>query len=247
MIDPNELHAFADGELDSQRADQIRRLLATSEPHRREYDSIVAMKQAIRTQVVVIESRECWQSCRVRITELDRTRRTERFVGRYSWAICGVFFAVIVAGGLQTRNSNNDSVSVSDMSRIATTLAAPQAPPAQDAARERWLDALLGAARQSVDPNRLSIDGYASGQLDMRPVSVFYLHDLEGRVTLMVMPGNLDLEGSRPVQTDGRFKAGHLGGQNCVVWADGRNTWTLVADRGYEDLVRTASGLRGGN
>lgn len=244
MIDPNELHALADGELSAERSEELRQMLQRSEVHRRQLESIVALKTVIRSQSANLEVGDAWVACRARIKELDRAKATERIVGRYSWALCGVFFVAIVAGGFANRNVHRNSVSVSDFSRIATTIAPAQQPPAQDAARERWLDSLLGAARRSVDPNRLEIVGYAMGELDMRPVTAFYLKDHLGRVALLAMPGNLDLQGSQPLSKDGRFKVGHLGGQNCVVWSDGEHTWTVVGNRGYEDLVRTASILQ---
>lgn len=246
MIDPIELHAFADGELSAEREAVLRKQLAESPQAQAELQSILALKKALREKCLAAECRQEWSACIGRLNELDRSRRAERFVGRYAWALCGVFLITILAGGLTSRNGRSDSVSMSDISRIATTLAPSRTPPMQDEARERWLDELLGQARKSVDPNRVRILGYSGGELDGRPVNVFSLQDGRGKFALLVMPGVFNLEGTQELPQDRGFKLGHLQGLNCVVWTDGHNTLAVVGKRTYEDLVQVATGLQQG-
>jgi anti-sigma factor RsiW len=246
MIDPIELHAFADGELSSAREAVLRKQLAESPQAQAELQSILALKKALREKCIATECRLEWAGCVGRLNELDRARRAERFVGRYAWALCGVFLITILAGGLTSRNDGPESVSMSDISRIATTLAPSRTPPVQDEARERWLDDLLGQARKSVDPNRVRILGYSGGQLDGRPVNVFSLQDGHGKFALLVLPGVYNLEGTQELPQDQAFKLGHLQGLNCVVWTDGRNTLSVVGKRTHEDLIQVATGLQQG-
>lgn len=246
MIDPRDLHALADGELSSEEERLLRKQLAESPQAQAELQSIQALKHALRSKCLASDCGQEWLLCVGRLNEIDRSRRAERFVGRYAWALCGVFLVTILAGGLTNRNGRSDSVSMSDISRIATTLAPSRTPPAQDAARERWLDDLLGQARQSVDPNRVRILGYSDGQLDGRPVTFFSLLDGKGKFALLVMPGVVNLEGTRDLPQDQVFKLGHLQGLNCVVWTDGRNTLAVVAKRTHEDLIQVATGLQQG-
>jgi hypothetical protein len=241
MIDPIELHRLADGDVSAEESAVLRDRLQASPNDMREYESIVTLKRAMVQYVKPVDSKEAWKACRLRIRDLERARSTERIVTRYAWALCGVFFIAIVGGGLANRARTDQAVSISDISRIATTLAPPRTPPKKDAARERWLDDLLGQARRSVDPNRLEIVQYANGQLDGRPVTAFYLQDTTGRLTLLAMPGAFSLQGAPALPADRTFKLGHLQGLNCVVWSDGKDTWCLVANRDYEDLVNTAS------
>lgn len=246
MIDPKDLHALADGELSSQEEARVRRLLADSPQAQAELESIQALKHALRSKCTSTQCSQEWLLCVGRLNEIDRSRRAERFVGRYAWALCGVFLVTILAGGITNRNDRSDSVSMSDLSRIATTLAPARTPPVQDAARERWLDDLLGQARKSVDPNRVRILGYSDGQLDGRPVTMFSLLDGKGKFALMVMPGVVNLEGTQDLPREQVFKLGHLQGLNCVVWTDGRNTLAVVAKRTHEDLIEVATGLQQG-
>jgi anti-sigma factor RsiW len=246
MIDPIELHAFADGELSAEREAVLRKQLAESPQAQAELQSILALKKALRDKCLATDCKQEWSMCIGRLNELDRSRRAERFVGRYAWALCGVFLLTILGGGLTSRNDRTDSVSMSDISRIATTLAPSRTPPVQDAARERWLDDLLGQARKSVDPNRVRILGYSDGQLDGRPVTSFSLEDGKGKFALLVMPGVFNLEGTRELRPDQDFKLGHLQGLNCVVWTDGRNTLAVVGKRNHEDLIQVATGLQQG-
>ncbi|MGV3614821.1 MAG: anti-sigma factor family protein [Fimbriimonas sp.] len=247
MIDPIELHALADGELTPAQAEALRKQVEASPAAQAELQSIMALKRVLRDRVAATDCGDEWRACVGRLNELDRARRAEKFVGRYAWGLCGVFLLTILAGGLTTRNNRSDSVSMSDISRIATTLAPQRTPPALNAARERWLDGLLGQARQSVDPNRVQILGYSDGQLDGRPVTVFSLQDVSGKFTLLVMPGVLNLEGTKELPRDQVFKLGHLQGMNCVVWTDGRNTLAVVANRNHEDLIQVATSLQRAN
>jgi anti-sigma factor RsiW len=244
MIDLNELHAYADGELTPEEAAALQTRLQTSPEAQAHLDAILALKRALREKVAAVDCRAEWRGCVGRLNELDRTRRVERFVGRYAWAVCGVFLITILAGGLTNRTGRSDSVSMSDISRIVTTLAPRRTPPALDAARERWLDELLGQARQSVDPQRMQILGYADGHLDGRRVTTFSIRDANGDFALLVMPGVLNLEGTAALPQDQVFKLGHLQGLNCVAWTDGNNTLAVVADRTYEELVQVATSLQ---
>ena len=243
MIDPIELNALADGELSPKEAEALRRRLEASPEDLAAYDSIVRVKQLLSTHSERVECRTEWKACVGRLDELDRTRRAERFVGRYAWVLCGVFFLAITAGGLTSRDRKSDSVTVSDLSRVATILNPRQTPPIQNEAREKLLDDLLGEARQSVDPRRMDIVGYSAGHLDGRPVTAFTLRDPNGTFGLLVLPGVLDLEGTAPL-SDRAYKMGHLQGLNCIAWTDGQSTFSVVGDRAYEDLVAVATALQ---
>lgn len=241
MIDPIELHALADGELTAIAAAELKRRLAASPADQAHYESIVALKKSLG-RLTVIECRTEWKGCVKRLNEMDRSRRVEHFASRYAWALCGVFFVAIVAGGTLSRNKLRDTVTMADFSRIATTIAPMQTPP-KDIQRERWLDNLLGQARQSVDPRRMKILGYANGHLDGRPVTTFALRDATGTFSLLVLPGSASLEGDSQLEAAKGFKLGHLMGVNCVAWTDGRNTFAAVADRSFEELVQVATNV----
>lgn len=243
MIDPMELHALADGELSPSEAADLHRRLAASPDAQAELQSIMALKRALRDKVTVIDCRSEWKACLSRIDEIDRTRKVERFVGRYAWALCGALFLVIAAGGLQKRSGSTASVNTADLSRVVTSLSPRRVPPAQSEAREQWLNEIMGQARQSADPTRMEILGYSDGQLDGRPVTCLSLRDAVGDLALFVMPGVVNIEGKTDQQNP-TFRFSHLQGLNCVSWTDGRYTLALVSGRSFDDIAQAAERLR---
>lgn len=244
MIDPIELNALADGQMTPDEAKAMQAALRGHPASSAEYQSILMVKRLLKERTPEIEYRDSWRICVGRLDELDRSRRAESLVTRYAWAFCGVFLIAILVGGMNKRATRSETVNIADLSRIVTSLAPSRTPPpAADAARNRWLDQLLGQARRSVDPNRMEIIGYAYGTLDDRPVTHFALRDSSGPLALLVIPGTVPDQSSQPEKV---FRLGHLQGMNCVVWTDNNVTLAVVGDRTHQDLVRAAVMLQGG-
>lgn len=240
MIDPIELHALADKELTPEREAALRRELAASPESQIELQAIVTVKQILNEKSVRLECRSEWKACVSRMNEMDRTRKVERFVsGKTAWGLAGGLFAFIVVAGLVGHGPDNASIHSADLARIAASMG-----PSQDArqtAQNKQLDNLLGQAKRSIDPDRLTILSTAFGEADGRPVTRITMRDASGDMALIVVPDVLQLDGLGEVQRDHSFRVSHIGRMNCVAWTDGRSTLILVADRGYEDLVTAAS------
>lgn len=244
MIDPIELNALADGQLTSEEANRVRSAMEADSKARVEYAAIVLVKRIVREKTSAPEHHDAWRACVGRLDELDRSKRAETLVTKYAWAFCGVFLVAILVGGMNKRATHSDTVNIADLSRIVTSLTPRKSPPpAAEAARNRWLDQLLGQARRSVDPNRMEIIGYTNGTLDDRPVTHFALRDSSGPLALLVIPGTV---GNKDPQGEKVFHLGHLQGMNCVVWTDRNVTLAVVADRTHQELVRAAVLLQGG-
>jgi hypothetical protein len=241
MIDPLELHAYVDGELGKEEQARIRQQLDKDPESLREVERIRNLKQALRTHVAAPDCRSEWNRCSARIKELQKTRRTERFVTRNAWALCGVFFLAIVAGGYLNRSTANGStVQNADLARMVATLAPVGGPRSQAPHEvELWMDSMLGQARQSIASSRLDIRGAATGMVDGRRITRLACTDAKGDFSLVVVDGILDAS-NLPSHSDPRFKIAKIQGVNCVLWTDGRSTLCLVADRSYDDLVKLA-------
>jgi len=243
MIDPIELHALADGELGAAEKKRLERLVAESPIDAAEYEAILNLKAVLHTKVEPVGDCQLqWKACVGRLNEMDKTRRIERFVGRYAWGVCGAFALAIVGSGFLKRANPSTQVQSADLARVVATLNPSPEPPSPDQqARDRWLDALLGQARQSIDPNRLQIRSAATGELDGRPVTRLALRDPIGDMALLVIPDVLNFDGMGEMTGKQGYRLGRIEGMNCVAWSDGRNSLVLIADRSHEDLATIAS------
>jgi hypothetical protein len=241
MIDPIELHALADKELTSEREEALRKELALSPESQVELEAILTVKRVLSEKTSPVHCRAEWKACVSRLNEMDRTRKVERLVsGRTAWGLAGGLFALILVAGMVNHGPDNANVHSADLARIVTSLG-----PSRDARNviesNQQLDSLLAEAKRSIDPNRLTILSSAFGEADGRPVTRLTLRDASGDLALVMVPDVLKLDGLGEVQRDHSFRLGHIGRMNCVAWTDGPYTLMLVAERGYEDLVTTAS------
>jgi anti-sigma factor RsiW len=242
MIDPLELHAYADGELERESEERIRRQLQSDPDSSAEVSSIQSLKGVV-ARLEAVECRREWKACVGRLDELDKIRRTESFVGRYAWALCGVIFLFILAGGITTRLAPSTSMASSDLARAVASLGPTSRPSSQQPAEVRqWLDRLVGRASDLISPEGLVVLGANSGEVDGYRVSQIELRDNAGDLALVVINADMTL-GDMPSTTDARFRAGQLQGVNCLAWNDGGYTLVLAANRPYDQLAEAAKNI----
>jgi hypothetical protein len=240
MIDPLELHAYADGQLNQADEARVSQMLKQDAASRAEFESIVSLKKALQARCKPVECASEWKACLGRLDELDKSRRTESFVGRYAWGLCGAFFLFILAGGLFNRMRPAGEMQPADVARAAATLS-PAAGPRSQEPREvaQYLDNLVGEASRTIAPERLRIVDGATGEVNGHRVAKLGLRDGEGELALIVINGQLDLSKLEDAP-DPRLKEGKFLGTNSVAWVDQTgNTLILAGDRSYEELADT--------
>ena len=243
MIDPLELHAYADGELDKQGEARVRKLLESDAATQAELECIQNLKSSLKQHCQGVECEKTWQACVGRLNELDKTRRTESFVGRYAWALCGVFLLFILAGGVTSRLRPGGNMASPDLARAVASLGQINRPSTQQPeAVRQWLDSLVGRASALVSPDRITVEGAATGEIDGHRVVKMWLRDNVGELALLAVNSRLDMQNMTP-SSDRRFMAGKVQGVNCVAWTDGSLAVALVADRSYDELVKAASNI----
>ncbi|HSI72038.1 MAG TPA: hypothetical protein VK934_02580 [Fimbriimonas sp.] len=242
MIDPVELHAYADGELDKASAEHVRRQLQSDPASSAEVASIKSFK-GMMSRVESVECQSEWKACVGRLDELDKVRRTEGFVTRYAWALCGVIFLFILAGGITTRLAPSTSIASSDLARAVASLGPTSKPTSQQPKEVReWLDRLVGRASDLISPTGLVVLGANTGEIDGHRVSQIELRDNAGDLALVVINKDMTL-GDMPSTTDERFRAGQLQGVNCLAWNDEGYTLVLAANRPYAQLAEAAKNI----
>lgn len=240
MIDPLELHAYADGQLSNADRDRILRDLETDAVARAELDSIIALKAFVGRNAQPVECHDEWKACVGRLNELDKSRRTENFIGRYAWGLCGVFFLAIVMGGVMSRTGGSSSAQSADLARVVASLSPVSSPaPKEPAAMRRWLDELVGQAAASISPDRFDVVRSSTGEVDGHRAASIVIRDATGDMSLLMVNGMLSLD-NLPLSPDGQFRTCELQGAHCIAWHDRGNTLVLSGSRSYDDLVKVA-------
>jgi hypothetical protein len=242
MIDPVKLHALADGELSTEESQIIREQLLSCEESSRELSAIHNLKDCVREKSQVFTCETTLAASMKRVAELDRNRSVDSFVTRYAWGISGAFLALIAIGGVFNRNLNANRVQSSEIaSTIADLVPTPTRQAPAPTAYDRWLDNLIQQAKVSTDANRIEVRGYAFGELAGRRVVKVALRDVNGDLGLLVIPGNVTIEGMSDGVLNGSNITGMINGMNCVARNQGAQSIVLFGDRSFDQLSATLS------
>lgn len=106
MSDWLEIHALADNELDAESEAEARKAVEGSPAAASEYRSVQTVKETLASKAVQAEVSDAWKKCRGRLDEIDKTHRAESFVGRFSWALSGLFVVALVSTAIYNRTVN---------------------------------------------------------------------------------------------------------------------------------------------
>lgn len=242
-MDRLDLHAYVDGEATRDERRQYESDLADDPQARAEVANIHALKALVARGVTSSEELAAWRSCCRRLDELDRTKRIEGFVGRYSWALCAVFMFVILVGGVIKRG-NPSVVRTGEAAGYVSSMVGGFSRAPQDAAnRQAWMNEKLGVVQSLVQPDRLEVlDAAEKVDENGRRVACFRLADSRGLLALLVVTNANEVEGVRPM--DDSLCAGSMGDANCVVWSQSNISFFLIGPRDHDELARIAQTIR---
>lgn len=242
MINPLDLHGLADEQLSPEEAARVREALKSDPTAVVEFNSILNLKDFVKERAACYKSEETWVVCVGRLNELDRARRVEGFVHRYAWGVCAVLFLFVLTGRMMVRGVQGQTVQSADLFHGTSGLIPHQMPVSADAAaRDRWLDEVLGQAKQAIDTNRVAVVGGASGIWNGLKVSQLELVDNGGRLKLVIVPGLVNWQDTALMPGQPPVYAGVINGTNCVAWNSHGNSLLLVAQRPYDDLQSVAA------
>jgi hypothetical protein len=240
MIDPGELHAFADGQLDKADHDRISRELELDAVSRAEVDSIIAIKTFVGTHAKVISCSDEWQACRARLAEIDKVLKPESLITRFAWAICGVFFVAILAGGILNRTVGAGGRSGNgELAQIVASMTpAGSANTGEPRELRKWLDTMVGQAAASVDPQRLDVLNRSYAEFDGKRAVRLGLRDASGDLSLVVIDGDVNLE-ELPASNVEPYRTGQLQSTNFIAWHEHGDTFLLSGARPFDQLIQT--------
>lgn len=244
MSDRELLSAYADGEVNAAERAQIETLLSTDAAAAAHLTSIRQTKTFTAQFAKPIENEELWQTCCGRLTAIDKTKKIEGFVGKYSWALCAVFFLVIVAGGM-LRHFGANSLRTGQVASYVSALGGSWShAPAQPEMRRQWTEQQFQAIQNAVQPDRLVLTDTQQGFVDGHRLFCYRLADSQGLMDLVVVSNASAAEDGAPV--DG-VRGGNVNNASYVTWNQGDYAIFLLADasqRSPEELATVSETLR---
>ncbi len=233
-----DLHAYVDNQLTPEERASVKETVASSPEAQAEVAAVLNLKQLIADRAEKHTCEVTWKRCQSRLNEMDKARRTEYFVGRYAWAICGAFLGMILIGGQMNRNAGG--LGTSDVARYASLLdTRPTNSSTDSPALKRFRDTVLSPSGQGVDFSQPQFRAGYEFVDNGRLVQVLKLADANGMLTLFRVPGQKIGEGLDAIPGT-RFHAGMVGKVNCVAWEQGGALLLMAGPRTYDELKAAA-------
>jgi anti-sigma factor RsiW len=242
MIPRDELmSSLADGMLSADERAVAERKLADDPAARIEFEWAVLLKRSVGTHCRHVDASEEWEAAKARLDEIDRVKRAERFVGKYSWALCGVFLVAIVSAAAFNRGVSRPLGSA----HVAGLFSGLRVEPA--ASESQAMESVrrnLGEVPRPVAKLPGRVTHVACGYIDGRRAVRLSLEDGLGRMTFFSLQSTTSIDVLQ--QAEGDYKLGLLGGVPAVAWSDNGYLLILAGDRGTEALIRAAESMRSG-
>lgn len=239
MIDPLKLHAYADGEATHDEIAEIEARLSGCAASQAELEAIRSFKQGLGAHRLEIEYREVWTVCRGRLTEMDRARKTERFVGKYAWALATGIVGLVVLTGVARRGMASPSIGSADLAQIMSQIGPGKRSSTINPREAQIADAMLRRTRLAIENNGLQAVAVSEAVCDGMLVRRITLRDGAGQMALLDLPSEARFEGLEPVSGT-TMQAGQIDDLNCVVWTSGERKLVLVGEREPGELARVA-------
>lgn len=240
MSDYLDLHAMADGELDAAQQSAVRKRLEADNQCAAEFESIQRVKQ-ILGRCQTHDERAVYAGCMKRLDEIDASRKAERFVGKYAWALCAVFLMAIVGAAFVNRNFASKTLYPGDMARMLnglTTFGASATQPAKS-----WLREPMGQSQPKLSLEAVQVVGGAVGTYDARKVLRLNLQTEIGPAVLFAIENTGSVANMQPMDSSNLCQA-RVNSLNCVSWTMDGVAYMLFSERPFQDLKKLAERLR---
>lgn len=234
------MSALADGELagDELAAAQAMAAGDPSAANEREWAS--AMKGLLASLSAPEPPAGAWNACRARLEAIDRTRSTERFVGRYAWGLCAIFLVAILSAAAVNRMSGTRTLPSSNVAGLFTGLQ-PMGSQHPGQAAENVRRA-VGLAPNRIAQLDASVVDLAVGKVGQRRAAKLTLADKRGQFVMFVVSGAAAVEGLAK-QVDG-YRVGEINGKPAVSWVDSGCLLIATGNRDLDGLIEIARTVR---
>jgi hypothetical protein len=234
MIETSKLHEYVDGELSDAERKEVEAQLA----HCKESQAEVASIQNLKGVLSGVSNMECddvWNSCKSRLDAIDRVTRSGNFITKYSWGFVTAVAMIVLVGGGFARHAQANSV---DSSSLAGIFSNSRQTSPEKAIRNEQLDQLLKYADRNL--SKVNPVSYTAGTVNGFPAERYDLRDVQGNLSLIVLPQISSFEGMTP-NADGKYFYGQIeSNMNAVGWKVKGAALILVGPRDYNSLENVA-------
>lgn len=233
MIDLNLLHGYADGELTAAEKRAVEEKLAACQASQAELAAI----QSLKNHLMSAPSTTCndtWKACQNRLDGLDRVKKSENFITRYSWLMVTGVAMFVLAGGYVSRVSQAGSV---DSGSFAGVFSNSRSVTPEKQMRNAQLDAILRHADRQLQKVRLV--GQTSTEVNGQVVPRFELADSVGTMFLIALPPVTGFESMEKTPSN-YYRSSIDGDKNIVAWKTAQGAMILMGKRSHEALEVSA-------
>ncbi len=233
------VHGLADGQLSE--ADRVKalKLIQEDQQAHAEYQWAVYLKDAVPQACRPVADPVGWAQCKKRLAEYDRAKNTDRFVGKYSWALCLGVTALIGFAGIQSRINGSKELSGTQMSGLLGSFRPILSAITRNETPKSLIQKSFRDAPELFVPAGMRMRQFDEGIYEGRGAARLVLEDGAGTLAVIVIEnisGIEGLDGYRP----GIYVAGHLNNLPCVATQRGRFSVLLTGDRPIGKLVDVA-------
>ena len=233
------LHALVDEELFGEERARVLALVNDDAAYVARYAELSKLKSILATLPQANPDKGSWKNCVRRLDAIDKSKRAEYYVGKYSWGLAGLVFCVIVSGSLMNRFGGH-RLDTGDVTKMASSMApfTPEFHPATNFLG-KWLEGVVGPAPVKA-PASLKVVSAQAGSVEGRKMARVLLADSAGQMVLLVIPTDEAIDGMTPMAGDGDFGSGTMGGFNCVAWHQNGFAMVLLGNRDAQTLRASA-------
>lgn len=242
MNEFEDIHALADGQIEGEAKARAAARILSDEAARAEYETVVLLKSTLARTCEPIPNPEGWKDVHERLVAIDRTRRAEVFVGRNAWALCAIFFVLIVSAAFFNRATGRNKLYTGDVARIMSSMV--PMPLGTTSEVEERVQSALGTVPFRVPAEGLRTTGFSKGYLDGNNAIMVNFVDSRGPTFLLIIENQHEVEGLRQDPNELGYSIGKLNGINAISWDCHGRICILVGERDFEDLQQVASQIR---
>ncbi|MFN8139661.1 MAG: hypothetical protein U0R49_07690 [Fimbriimonadales bacterium] len=243
-----KLNAFADGELNSVDAEKLQIEISNSPELKRQYDSIVQLKQTLKAKLPLHDSPELFAKCQSRWREMDRVKRNspEGFIGRMRYGLASLVAAAILFAGLYNRMNPATESGVDNLSQTLTASASTSfgfLGRPENAAYE-WAGQQLGGQVPAPQVEERGLKLLQADIVNCRSERIARFLYTDGRVNYVLTAFPIHCEEIQELIGDNGWMRGTNGQLNFVSRVVGDYLFVATAPRSFVELESLLQRIR---
>jgi len=239
-----KINALVDDQLSAEEKAEVTRLVAEDPAAQAEYQWALYVKDTLAAKCAPVADDDSWREAVARLDAIDRTKRTETFVGRYAWAMCALFLVAIMSAAWVNRTSGSRQLSNEQVAGLFGSFApAMERSTVQNQAPQDVVKQCVPDAPVVVIPGNFRLEAAERTTGNGHDAARLLLQDEGGRLALVIIK---DATGVEAIETPAgtEFQTGTLNGTPCVMWQSNGSTILLMGPRSQEELLRIAQTMK---